>query len=261
MASVNAVATPRGVVYQWTKGQNEYQLFPEEYFTGADIKIYFGDLWIDDILGLSFVLRENVRPLYSYKSRTYKEVARGNRIVTGQFYIAFKEAGYINAVMDHLGQMGIRNQESDLVSIMRGEGEQKWHAGCLQTMEQLMDKYYNDNGKTRLTNYEREIWGRNSSADINHEYKPYFFTSRTNEEFQKRLLKEGFDIIITYGPLQEALTSSAPQGQTINRSLQTLSFDTTVKAIRHVQLTGCAQELTKDNTVVELYTFTARDLD
>lgn len=254
-------ATPKGVVYKWSKGQNEYQLFPEEFFTGADVKIYFGDILVDDILGLSFVLQEKVIPLYSYKSRTFKEVSRGNRIVQGQFYIAFREAGYIHSVMDHLGQMGLKAMTNDLVSIMKNEAEQKWHARCMETMEELMDRYYADSGQTRLTAYEKEIWGRSSSSDINHENSTYFYQSKVNEDFQKRLLKEGFDIYITYGPIQETLLSTAKPGEYINRTQKSFSFDTTVKAIRQVHLTGCTQEITKDNTVVEVYTFLAKDLD
>lgn len=96
--------TPTGV--QFKKKQRDYQLFPEEYFTSTDCQIYFNDVYMDDMTGLSFQLNEVTDQIFGYASNTWDYHARGRRIVQGQFRIAFKEAGYLWAVLDHLGQMG-----------------------------------------------------------------------------------------------------------------------------------------------------------
>ena len=250
-------ASPKGVIYKWTKDQTEFQLFPESYFSGADVKIYFGDVFIDDVLGISFTLQEQVKPIFSYASRTYKEVARGNRIVSGKFYIAFREAGYISAVFDHIGQLGVVNAQNDLVSTMQGQTPQEWHAGILETWEHLINNTVGEGTaetQKRLSSYEAEIWGRDQSSDINHENSTFFFTSRTNAAYQtERLKKEGFDIFITYGPLESAIAQ--------DRTLKTVSFDTTVKAIRQVQLLSSSQEIVGDGTIIEVYDFLAKDCD
>lgn len=100
---------PRGITYKGISSQREYQLFPEEYFSGADIFIYFNDVLIDEITGLSFVITEDVLPIYTYASYRYKDVARGKRIVEGAFRIAFKENGYLLKVLEHIGQYGFSN--------------------------------------------------------------------------------------------------------------------------------------------------------
>ena len=87
----------------YTRKQTEYQYFPEDYFSGADITIYFGDIFVDDITGLEFSLQERVQPVYGYNSYTYDSVARGQRLIQGSFTIAFREAGYIYRILEHIG--------------------------------------------------------------------------------------------------------------------------------------------------------------
>jgi len=66
-----------------------------DYFSGSQISIYIGDLLIDDIAHIAFDVRQNKKPIYSYASQYYNVVAPGQVIVSGQFVIPFKEAGYI----------------------------------------------------------------------------------------------------------------------------------------------------------------------
>jgi hypothetical protein len=245
---------PKGTVYTGTTSTYEYQLFPEAYFSGADVKIYFGDTWVDDIMGITFVIQEPVKPLYSYKSRTFKEVSRGARIVNGRFYMAFRKAGYISSVLDHLAQLGnISQQENEIVSIMAGGATQPWHGKALSTIESIMS-YYKGDIQERYAAYEKEVWGRRKSNDPNEESKTYFYRSRTKADLQQVILREGFDIFITYGPLEQALQS---QGSTP----QSVSFNTTVKAIRGVQLISESQDVTPDGTVVCVIEFLAQDID
>ena len=247
---------PRGV--QRTKDGVEYQLFPESYFAGADVKIYFGDTFVDDIMGISFILQEQVRPLSSYASRTFKQVARGNRLVQGKFYIAFREAGWLSTMLDHIAppQTG-KNTENDLVQVMKGDPRQKFIAKALQTMERVLGEYNEDPNsnpyQTRFAAYEREVWGRNLSMDPNHEGNTFFYRSRTNPTWQKSLKERGFDIFLIYGPLEQATLA--------DRDIKYVPFETTVKAIRGVQITAVSQEVMPDNTIVEAHDFIAKDLD
>lgn len=128
--------TPAGVVY--TKQQIEYQHFPEEFFSGADVAIYFGDTFIDDITGLQFSLIENVKPIYGYASYTWDAVKHGTRIVQGRFSIAFREAGYLFRILDHIGQLGGDKAAPALSYLLSGQSVPKWHANALQTIEDLL---------------------------------------------------------------------------------------------------------------------------
>ncbi len=88
--------------YSHNPNSREYILFPEEYFSGASCSIFFGHKPIVDISGLQFMLQEQMKPIYSYASRTFDEMAIGNRIITGTFKVAFKEAGLLNAILDEI---------------------------------------------------------------------------------------------------------------------------------------------------------------
>lgn len=127
----------QGQVY--TRQTTEYQLFPEEYFAAADVKIYFGDIWQDDITGLSFMLSEKVRPVYGYASKTWDYVMRGKRLVEGQFRIAFREAGYLYTIMDHLGQITKDYAAAPAISyIMAGKEVPKWHGDVQMRLETIL---------------------------------------------------------------------------------------------------------------------------
>lgn len=128
--------TPAGVTY--TKQQIEYQQFPEEFFSGADVIIYFGDVFLADLSGLQFVLIEQVRPIYGYASYTWDVVKRGTRLVRGSFRMAFREAGYLYRVLDHLGQLGGKAAPT-LAHLLGGETSvPQWHADAMQTIEELL---------------------------------------------------------------------------------------------------------------------------
>ena len=142
---------PRGVTF--TRQQTEYQQFPEEFFSGADVVVYFGDVWLADITSLQFALMENVRPIYGYASYTWDAVKRGTRLIQGRFSIAFKEAGYLYRVLDHIGQLGGRVAPS-LAHLLAGEtGVPQWHADALQTIEELLVQYTGRPGPTGATRY------------------------------------------------------------------------------------------------------------
>jgi hypothetical protein len=260
--------TPRGVTYKWTKDRVEYQLFPEEFFSGADMKIYFGDTFIEDIVSLQFVLQETVKPLYGYASRTHEEVARGRRTVEGVIAIAFREAGYLSSILDHIGQLGNIDdpRDNELNALVRGGTRQKWHGEVLQTFEEIMKelprmdgdltadqmKNYDEFGAyKRYTQYENSIWGRRNSKDsLNLNDKPFFYTSRGSVNHQQSLRKGGFDIFMTYGPIENSIKSE-----------KGVSFNSTVRAIRGVELISTGQMVETDGTIVEMYQFIAKDVD
>lgn len=62
-------------------------IFLEEYYTGADTKIYIDGLNAEFIASLSYSVQENINPLYGYNSYTFDDIAIGNRIVIGSILI------------------------------------------------------------------------------------------------------------------------------------------------------------------------------
>jgi peptidoglycan hydrolase-like protein with peptidoglycan-binding domain len=136
-------SNPVGQIY--TRSTTEYQLFPEEYFSAADVKIYFGDVWMDDITGLQFKLFEKVSPVHGYASKTWDYVMRGKRFVQGYFKIAFREAGYLYTLLDHLGQITTDYPAAPAVSyLLSGQDVPKWHGDVQDRLESVLARW----GKT-----------------------------------------------------------------------------------------------------------------
>ena len=100
---------------------------------------------------------------------------------------------------------------------------------------------------------EAKIWGRDFDITKARDYTTYFYGSKE----QKWLTLDGFDMYINYGPLAQAIALDN-DGTVPDK----ISFETTVKAIRKIQITGVSQVVAPDGSPIEeVYTFLARDLD
>lgn len=133
----------------------QYQYFPTEYFTGADVSVYFGDTFVDELYSLEFLLQEPVLPLRGYASYTAHRFVRGARRIQGTFAINFKRAGYLYEILDHLGRLSgttagavpyvsrLLNQSEDAASIPT------WVAQANETINQLLDRTHARQVKSR----------------------------------------------------------------------------------------------------------------
>jgi hypothetical protein len=70
--------------------QTEENLFIEEYYSSTDTKIYMDDVEQSEIAYISYSVQEQLKPIYGYASRTFDDIAIGNRIVTGMFKVPIK---------------------------------------------------------------------------------------------------------------------------------------------------------------------------
>jgi hypothetical protein len=88
------------------------------YFTMTQARMYIGNLFIDELNGLQFVLQDNKVPIFGYASRFYDALAQGKSLVQGQFSINFISEGYLytalNAYTDVIDQDDLStNQVAD----------------------------------------------------------------------------------------------------------------------------------------------------
>ena len=72
-----------------------------EYFSGAQMFLYIGEVWVDEITSLRYITQQDKTPIYGYASQLWDDCAAGHVIVQGEFTINFKEQGYLWAVLDH----------------------------------------------------------------------------------------------------------------------------------------------------------------
>jgi hypothetical protein len=244
-------------VFGYSYGANsstEYRRFSSEYFSGADIRIYFGDIWVDEITSLQFTLQEQVAPIFGYASYTWDKVARGNRYIQGSFSINFKESYYLQQVLNSLTSEMKAGSSS-------GFSKETWKKGL--DIEALMKQVDNKNFDDIADEFEKSLWGDTKNADIKSDTKnrpqnSYFYpefktgtdesgASTYSKDSQKQLMDHGFNILISYGPMNEVGGMNAPES---------------AHSLVGVQLTGVSQIIGGDgNPVQEQYTFIARDMD
>lgn len=219
------------------------------YYSGSDVRVYFGDTWVDEIVEVNFSLQEQVAPIYGYGSYTYDAAARGNRIVVGEFVVNFKEVGYLHTVLDWLSSE--MNQSNEWFSLEEFNMDVKNSDGT------IIGKNYNLPAEKVVENFdalseelEQSIWGNSTSDEMstftNERTKDtYFYGSRT--KYNGLIKRYGFNVLLTYG-------GACQPGRTSD------SFKT-VQSIVGVQLTGLSQRVDPSgNPIQEVYSFIAKDI-
>jgi len=99
-----------------TPTRDNYQTYPYDYYSGADCKIFFGDIWVDDIVGIQYNLSQSKTPIYGYASQYFDAIAKGQVIVQGSLMVAFKETGYLNVI-----QATLESQRADASKIIKAK--------------------------------------------------------------------------------------------------------------------------------------------
>ena len=119
-------------------------IYNVEYFSGAQVSLYIGDIWVDEVTTLSYQIQQNRQPIYGYASQLYDDLSEGQVLVTGTFTLNFKEAGYLWLILDRYRQK-FRGQASltDKVKPFRDSSS------------------VNKNTVERLINNETDVFERN----------------------------------------------------------------------------------------------------
>ena len=230
------------------------KIYPEEYFSSADVGIYVGNTLIDEVNTISFQLQENVQPISGYASRTYDAIARGKRKITGSFSINFKRNNYLNNILQEYISKKIGTTKKQVDTLRR---ENYLSPGTGQDLKSLLEKSENDEEVQAILEKRREEYWEAEEVDSVEadEDTPYFFgydpdnfpgsEKEAYEQYEK--LKEiGFTIEIQYGD-----KSNRP-GMLNNEA---------VRKIYGVQLAGLGQRINLEGQPVrEVYSFMAKDL-
>lgn len=233
----------------------EYKRFSEEYFAGADVRIYLGKTWVDEIIGLNFTLQENAAPIFGYASYTYDKMAVGSRQIQGSFRINFKESYYLHAITNRLDE----ELESVYNANTNVAGTQVWVNSNGISPEHLTSAVEGDEFEKLALDFERSLWGSIDTASenangtmngrtINRGSSSFF----AQQDGRPNLAKHGFNIVILYGPYT----------QTYDPALPKESVATTAHTLTGVYLTGVSQVIDgSGQPIYEDYTFIAKDLD
>ena len=222
------------------------------YYSGPQITIWFGDIWVDDITAISWQYNQEKRPIYGYASQHFDAVAKGQVLVQGQIRINFRNQGYLSYIIRNLPKL-----RENIKAYQSNESyERTWSAlkpvisshlrnGTFGpgTFQEILDFPMRDDFWEVSAAYEKVIWG-----ELPEEERERI---KTPDITQQEIFPEGFNILITYGDPQAA------DPQSINDVMAS-----TTKTLIGVHLLGSSQVIeTNGEPTQEVYTFMARDMD
>lgn len=232
-----------------------YQRFPSEYFSGANISVYFDDIWVDEVQSITFSLQENVQPIHGYASYTADAFAHGSRTVQGQLAVNFKAPHYI---ISTIRELELRKRDTSVHGRTFDSG---MAYGNIQqstarvTPEDLISKNYTDETWGQIAQQmQSRIWGTEQGPAaavgeklVSNPHDLYFY--RQWEGRASQLRDTGINIVITYG--------------NINNVHDHLFMDGgTMLTITGVHFTGVAQAIGPNaEPIAEQYSFIAKDLN
>lgn len=230
--------------YSLIKNRPEYQLFQSEYYSAADVKIFLGDIWVEDAIMISYSMDEKILPIFGYASYTYDAVARGQRIVNGSLDINFKNSGYLLEVLE--------NAEAIDYAIAKGKKESNIRPEFFENTK--LDTVLKVLGKKSFEQiadeYEKALWGEGNENLLGKDYESYFPT----DEY-------GFDLKIYYGPVEAA--NKYGDKKTYKKH-QLKRAPLSVEVINGVQFMGQSKQIATANEsmpILESYSFIARDIN
>ena len=223
-----------------------YQRFPAEYFSGANVSIYFNGVWIDELQSIAFAMQENVQPIHGYASYTADAFAHGNRIVQGQFSINFKGPHYLIAT---IRELELAERGKQLKS--PGVGEDNVFGQRIDPQSLINVNYDADTWQRIADSMQVAMWGISAREALNTEEQltsnpvdTYFYRRWNGQTSQLR--DTGIDIAITYGNIANG---------------KSLDPGSTTMTIVGVHLTGVSQAIGPNaEPIAEQYSFMAKDI-
>jgi hypothetical protein len=75
------------------------------YFTATQARMYIGNLFIEELAGVQFVLQGNKVPIFGYASEVFDAIANGKTLVQGQIMLHFISEGYLYTVLNEYKRM------------------------------------------------------------------------------------------------------------------------------------------------------------
>lgn len=257
---------------QWVT-LNEFQ---STYFSGLDISIYAGNIYLDEVVQLQFSEMEQVRPLYGYSDYTFRHVAHGSRIVQGTFVMNFKDGGYMPTLLQKLNNP--KEVESDVKGVARLEARyaNQTHNTDLQylnneislptdrlaltkdlTLEDIVnmsttpggDLVYKEYAYPKVMRQLREkYWGGETTADEAKQAVKDENTNKAKYQMTQFDTSLGFDIVVKYGQPEDYDGGRPGWG--------------TIEVIRDCHITGFSKSIDDSGrNILEVYQFLARTID
>lgn len=219
------------------------QVYDYDHYSGANVSLYIGDIWIDEITSIKYQVMQNKRPIYGYASYHYDFVAKGTSLVEGMFTINFKESGYLYYVLNRIQEAGA-NAHLTPTDLVDGQTRPIDKNTIERFLEKPMDriKYQDisdiaslpdDKFENYAEAFEDTVWGKSGET----------LDSVASTDHRRVDHMDSFDIFLVYGNMDDHTSNH------------------TVKRIQKVELVGQSQLIeVSGEPIQEAYTFIARDV-
>jgi hypothetical protein len=212
---------------------SQYKTF---YYSGGQAQIYIDDIFLDEVVGLSFSTITNKTPLYAYSSVYYDTVARGNILISGSLEINFVHSDYLAIIArdlsDRLQKMGINspfvNIANEFYPLLDPSSEGPKEVNAAFQLQQSLNRM-KGLGNVELVELFRQVEESKVGRQVS-----------TFEEFYNI---PSFDIWAVFGNIHDPSANSA------------------VRKIVDVHLTGQTQTIyANGEPIKEQYSFIGRDI-
>lgn len=77
----------------------QFYSYPQNYVCGAQIGVFMGDRWIDNLVSIEYTKTVNKTPVYGYASEKFDAVSKGTVIVNGTFSLVYSDESYLPSLM------------------------------------------------------------------------------------------------------------------------------------------------------------------
>ena len=222
----------------------ERGIYDTQYFSGAQCSVFIGDVWVDEITSITLAVQQSKSPLYGYADEYYRDVARGQVIVNGEFSINFKEAGYLYLVLKRYRDLKFQPSKQLNAS----------HDKIIEEIVNANTKSFKARNQylkniASLQGYAADSFAK--QADVNRVYRAFEKrlwdrqTDSIDREARRTDIRElnGFDIYVAFGDHTDANAHS------------------TVQKIEGVHITGVAKMVASNgDPIQESYSFFARNI-
>lgn len=250
--------------------------FRSTYYSGLDISVYAGGVYIDEVVNLQYTEMEQVRPLFGYNDYTFRQVCHGSRIVQGSFAINFKDAGYIPQLLQRIKDPASVNNAVRAITQLQADNAKVSDTEDLQYLEEEFRSYspqqlalsrdlsledivnidasrmaYNQGGYARLMDeLKTKYWGGTTiTEDATVTVTPK--ESDRAPKYQSTIDTDalGFDLVVKYGQPEDYQGGNRPGWGTLE-----------VIKDCHISSMSKAIDDTGRNTL-EIYQFIARTIE
>ena len=254
MANKGWIDTPNSGPSPVEPKYNSSDMQSFSYYSGSQISIWFGDIWVEDVNHITFSYNQEKRPIYGYASQYFDAVAKGQVLIQGNFIINFREKGYLSYIIANLPKLEttlrstLTGQDiSERLKSVRGIVSTHLRNGTFgpQTFTELEGLAQSEDFWEEVEIYEQVIWG---DDDPNKDVPKFIATP---DVLQHDQFPNGFNILITYGNI------SASESNNINDMTTS-----TTKSLNGVHLLGSSQVIrATGEPVQEAYSFLAKGMD